>query len=57
MADDIQYGKMIYKRGDSVEVYSGIKLSENKPVCIKVLYADNIYDEVERPWEYNKNIR
>lgn len=44
MADDVDYGNLIYKRGDSVEVYAGFLRSENKPVCIKVLYAD-VLDE------------
>lgn len=42
MSDDIEYGKLIYKRGDRVEIYRGKIISTNQVVCIKVLYCDNL---------------
>ena len=47
MLDDIEYGKLIYKRGDSVEVYAGRLISENKDVCIKLLYIDTLCEANE----------
>lgn len=42
MADDVEYQSLIYKRGDSVEIYKGIYKSNNSPICIKVLFCDSI---------------
>ncbi|OMJ95186.1 hypothetical protein SteCoe_1565 [Stentor coeruleus] len=42
MADDVEYQSLIYKRGDSVEIYKGIYKPNNSPICIKVLFCDSI---------------
>ena len=47
MSDDIEYGRIIYKRGDTVELYAGRLISENKDVCIKVLYCETLNDANE----------
>lgn len=45
MADKITYTNLLYKRENTVEVYSG--LYQNNTVCIKILYA-NKFDEINK---------
>ena len=45
MADEITYTKLLYKRENTVEVYSG--LYQNNTVCIKILYA-NKFEEINK---------
>ncbi|OMJ72657.1 hypothetical protein SteCoe_28854 [Stentor coeruleus] len=47
MQDDVEYGKIIYERDDTVKVYQGFLKSSKEKVCIKVLYSDTLNEANE----------